>query len=741
MSTQTIKTLLQLLAEEPDNLSRFITAQVMRNLTISAFPALVNRDPTIDDDEINSSGVGFFAAGNSWINTVARSYWRCMTGNPHAASWKCIYPQSAGVTDVIGIPPIHSDETSPGVFEVSYAGPPPINPASAANLETWTEQDGTLWQDVGGTIPVVSGSPVGKWDDQSLAGHSLFRNFADANRPTYIPNAYGTFAAIRYSGSSSMNATIASLSGATEWTTFLVLELDASGNSNTVPLGANSDSIVNMQGLGPGWFVSLNGGGQVHENITGSLGGLHVVAIRIDLAAATDAEKIRMWFDGVEQTLTVDAAITATALSGGSDLWVGHKAGAYQIVGDFLAQAQYSRALSEPEMTGLNAYWTNKYLGTSIPTTQYVDVTAPLTSTGPPWAPTIGVDDFVASGSSHARGTVPDPGSTAGTTKFLREDATWADLPAPSDILVGIKTVSYFVGLPLSTLSGLTIDGCTFGAGRLAVAETSTTGSWGVWEVSSGAWTRVAWLPAGTVLKQLQLRVLQVVDPDPPNPPAIYDATDAPLWQWDNGQVEPNDPTWIVGTDTPTWRVLDTNCEITGDGNIDVAPTTVGWRQNLLVSLIQVPVAIIQAGALPSYVTIDWSQITSAPAPCDCQGGSVTGTTAAGPSWVSIKQFSATYGLMGTARLMNMSPNTSYALNFRITTTDIRGSHTDNYTAGVVGGGVAFVMNFDGSTGNGYLNPLHPQATPPFTFVEIFVQTHSGFSDSDYQLDYTMLAN
>ncbi|MBR8248702.1 hypothetical protein [Burkholderia cenocepacia] len=36
---------------------------------------------------------------------------------------------------------------------------------------------------------------------------------------------------------------------------------------------------------------------------------------------------------------------------------------------------------------------------------------------------------FVASGSSHASGAVPDPGSTAGSTKFLREDATWAVPP------------------------------------------------------------------------------------------------------------------------------------------------------------------------------------------------------------------------------------------------------------------------------------------------------------------------
>lgn len=37
---------------------------------------------------------------------------------------------------------------------------------------------------------------------------------------------------------------------------------------------------------------------------------------------------------------------------------------------------------------------------------------------------------FVASGASHAPGAVPDPGSSAGTSRFLREDATWAAISA-----------------------------------------------------------------------------------------------------------------------------------------------------------------------------------------------------------------------------------------------------------------------------------------------------------------------
>lgn len=37
---------------------------------------------------------------------------------------------------------------------------------------------------------------------------------------------------------------------------------------------------------------------------------------------------------------------------------------------------------------------------------------------------------FIGSGASHAKGLVPDPGATPGTTKYLREDGTWATIPA-----------------------------------------------------------------------------------------------------------------------------------------------------------------------------------------------------------------------------------------------------------------------------------------------------------------------
>jgi hypothetical protein len=50
---------------------------------------------------------------------------------------------------------------------------------------------------------------------------------------------------------------------------------------------------------------------------------------------------------------------------------------------------------------------------------------------------------FGASGGGHSAGDVPDPGAVAGTTHFLREDATWAVPPAPAQTLTLLNTLVF----------------------------------------------------------------------------------------------------------------------------------------------------------------------------------------------------------------------------------------------------------------------------------------------------------
>lgn len=54
---------------------------------------------------------------------------------------------------------------------------------------------------------------------------------------------------------------------------------------------------------------------------------------------------------------------------------------------------------------------------------------------------------FGASGSSHAVGIVPDPGASAGTTRYLREDGTW-DVPADIDAPIPYDLYLQYVGVP-----------------------------------------------------------------------------------------------------------------------------------------------------------------------------------------------------------------------------------------------------------------------------------------------------
>jgi len=56
---------------------------------------------------------------------------------------------------------------------------------------------------------------------------------------------------------------------------------------------------------------------------------------------------------------------------------------------------------------------------------------------------------FVASGVGHAAGIVPDPGAVAGTTKFLREDATWQ---VPSGGGGSFATTAITVNVPTPAL-------------------------------------------------------------------------------------------------------------------------------------------------------------------------------------------------------------------------------------------------------------------------------------------------
>jgi hypothetical protein len=124
------------------------------------------------------------------------------------------------------------------------------------------------------------------------------------------------------------------------------------------------------------------------------------------------------------------------------------------------------------------------FTGTLVPNTQAAGTVLAGPATGAAVAPTfrtlVGLDlpVFGPSGAGHAPGGVPDPGATAGTTRYLREDATWAALPAGGTVTsVGLALPALFTvtGSPVTTAGTLTATLATQAAN--AVWAGPTTGA------------------------------------------------------------------------------------------------------------------------------------------------------------------------------------------------------------------------------------------------------------------------
>ena len=81
------------------------------------------------------------------------------------------------------------------------------------------------------------------------------------------------------------------------------------------------------------------------------------------------------------------------------------------------------------------------------------------------------LDLFAASGASSKKGLVPDPGSTAGATRFLREDAIWATPPggAGGTGADGSAVIDFGVGTDTAALAI---------TGQASIAASSVTRAW-----------------------------------------------------------------------------------------------------------------------------------------------------------------------------------------------------------------------------------------------------------------------
>lgn len=127
------------------------------------------------------------------------------------------------------------------------------------------------------------------------------------------------------------------------------------------------------------------------------------------------------------KTLTVNNILTLSAtdnstlnIGGGGTLGTA----AYTAASAYGTAAQGAKADAVGAITGLIKSNGSATFSAAAAKTDYWDTTV-----------------FVASGASHAKGLVPDPGASSGTTKYLREDATWDVPPAATGVTIASTTL------------------------------------------------------------------------------------------------------------------------------------------------------------------------------------------------------------------------------------------------------------------------------------------------------------
>ncbi len=181
----------------------------------------------------------------------------------------------------------------------------------------------------------------------------------------------------------------------------------AAGTSGLVPIPGATDNVNFLRGDGT-WVAGASGEANTASNQGLSGVGPFLTKVGIDLQfkniAPASGSVLTVTNNGGNKTVDLDVPVMIGA--------TGSVAGTKGLVPDGLAtdNVKFLRG---------DGTWATVTSGVSAVNTRSGSVTLVGTD----------IPAFVASGGSHAPGAVPDPGASAGTTKFLREDASWAIPP------------------------------------------------------------------------------------------------------------------------------------------------------------------------------------------------------------------------------------------------------------------------------------------------------------------------
>lgn len=417
--------------------------------------------PTVTDD----GGKGF-APGSRWINTLTSpaSEWVCVDNHTGAAVWIQVGGEGGG---------------GGGGGEANTASNQGLGGVGLFLAKSGVDLQFKNLAPAAGSVLTVTNNGGNKTVDLDVP-NMTGANGTTAGTKGLVPAPNGT---------DNLNF----LRGDATWQSIAVGESNTASNVGTGGQGLfKQKSGVDLQFRNVGvasnkLSVALNNGSNridldvVEANLSdmvgsnGSVGGTHGL-----VPAPVAADNVK-FLRGDGTWATVTSGVSSVNTRTGAVTLVGTDIPAFVASGSSHAAG----AVPDPGSSAGTTKFLREDATWQVPA---YPVTSVNTRTGAVTLVGTDIPAFVASGGSHAAGAVPDPGSSSGTTKFLREDATWAvPYAAPTRSWAGfinqplVKTYTIELSAPaachITALVVQTVSGsCTLSAQIGGVDVTSISG-------------------------------------------------------------------------------------------------------------------------------------------------------------------------------------------------------------------------------------------------------------------------
>jgi hypothetical protein len=224
-----------------------------------------------------------------------------------------------------------------------------VNPASISNLYLWLDADDAS------TFTYSSGTVVSQWNDKSANGYNATQATV-ANQPSRVTSPS---TGVKFDGSNDVLSTTASFNGSI-FTIFSVIR-DLNSPSTLIGTGSGGTQIYfPYKDTNNHYFQTETSWGLL--NIA-QPSGLYEMETRYDGAGSTNADKMKVRYNGSEQTLTFTNTIESTLSRSGETTALG----AYNftpilpISGIISEIVAYNKVLTATELSDVRGYLSTKW--------------------------------------------------------------------------------------------------------------------------------------------------------------------------------------------------------------------------------------------------------------------------------------------------------------------------------------------------------------------------------------------